>query len=284
MNITKHLQRIWSVLGLAIGFAAMVCGNLQAQGLNDPALAPNGSVVTPDSTSNAAKASLPAKIAHVVDSHFVYRVDVANKKMVGTRVPINRTLTDIAFSPNGNLYAIDFLKFYVVQFNSQRKIYEAIQRGSSLGQNGALMNALVCPSNTYCLSFGDKSQKLFKIDIATGRATPITPANKLTGFTSDGDLTFHEGSLFLSANGKKLIRLNPTNGVYVPGSEKADNITDLWGLVSTGTNKLYGFGLNSQNKPTLYEINEDTGAKESTTVLPATPNGPDQIRGAAYKP
>jgi hypothetical protein len=54
--------------------------------------------------------------------------------------------------------------------------------------------------------------------------------------SSAGDLSFHENSLFLTSVDKKLMNINKSNGA--PISSKLHNITDLFGLVSTGTDKL----------------------------------------------
>ncbi|MFO1035416.1 MAG: hypothetical protein U1E45_01105 [Geminicoccaceae bacterium] len=254
---------------------------LRAQERNSPRTVPDASLSLPPlGTGSADRRTVTPKVATVVDARSVYKVDVANGKMVGKGYPINVTLSDIAYAPNGILYGIDFSYFYIITFDSRGKYYRANQV-AGLNQYGVMMNALVCPSNSYCLAAAANSKRLFKIMIATGRATPITPSNKQFGYTSDGDLTFHEGKLYLAAENGWLIRLDPTTGTLVSGSPKRDGIDQLWGLVSTGTNKLYGFGF-PNGKVKLYEINEDTGATESTVTLPVWPAGPDQVRGAAY--
>lgn len=266
---------------LVLCVACLTSTALRAQERNSPKLVPDASAAPSDlAHSTNARQSLTPKIATVVDGYAVYKVDVANGKMVGKGIPINVNLTDIAFTPDGKFYGITFDSFYSITYDSHGRYYRANQVGS-LNQYGVSMNALVCPSNSYCLAAGADSQRLFKVTIATGRATAITPSNKKFGYTSDGDLTFHEGKLYLSAENGWLIRLDPTTGTLVSGSPKRDRIDQLWGLVSTGTNKLYGFGYpNGRGK--LFEINEDTGATESTVSLPLPPNGPYQIRGAAY--
>lgn len=264
---------------LAVGGAlavALLAGAGHAQQAGSPGTVPDGSIA-PAVAAAPEAALLPAKIAHVIDSGYVYRVDVANKQMVGTRVRIDRTLTDIAFTPNGNFYGINFTTFYSIVLRNG--VYRTTARGAGLGQGNSGMNALVCPTNTSCLGFSYRSQLLYRIDVATGRATNITPIRRPTGFTSAGDLIFHEGRLYLSSQNRNLVPLSAATGLVLnPPGAKAHGIADLWGLVSTGTNKLYGFA-----RTTLYEIDEDTGRLESTTPLPPQPRGPAQIRGAAFK-
>ena len=140
-------------------------------------------------------------------------------------------MTDIAFCPGGTLYGIfNFNKLYRINTSNAQK--------TLIGNTTVTLNALVCSSAGKLLAMGPNSTNLFQVNRNTGKATSIGN----TTFRSAGDLAFHEGKLYLTSTTRRLVNLNPANGA--PQGSVAHNITDLWGLVSAGTNKLYGFAFN----------------------------------------
>ena len=100
-----------------------------------------------------------------------------------------------------------------------------------------------------------------------------TLAGQGGSFRSAGDLAYHEGNLFLSSTNRQLVKLNKITGA--PISSKLHNIANLFGLVSTGTNRLYGFA-----DTQAYLLNEDTGGK--TPLFQFAGRGLAQIYGAAF--
>jgi hypothetical protein len=172
-------------------------------------------------------------------------------------------LTDIAFCPGGVLYGIDFTQLFRINpTNAQRTLV------GNLGVND--MNALVCNAAGTLLGEGFGHTTLYRISRTSGRATAV---GSTAPFKSAGDLAYHEGSLFLSSTDKKLVKLNKTTGA--PLSSKLHNITDLFGLVSTGTNKLYGFAGTK-----VYLMNEDTGG--SKALFDFAGKGMGLTQGAAF--
>jgi hypothetical protein len=112
-------------------------------------------------------------------------------------------------------------------------------------------------------------RQLYELNAGNAQATVV---GNTGSFRSAGDLTYHETGLFLSSKDKKLVKLNKATGAVL--SSKTHGITDLFGLVSTGTNKLYGFAATS-----AYKLNEDTGGK--TLLFNFAGKGLQQIYGAA---
>ena len=163
---------------------------------------------------------------------------------------MGKFMTDIAFCPGGTLYGI-------YNFNKLYRINPANATKTLIGSTGATLNALVCSSAGVLLAMGPNVTNLYRVNRNTGQATIVGP----TGFKSGGDLAFHEGKLYLTSTVNKLVRLNPANGAVI--SIFAYNIADMWGLISTGTNKLYGFAFNK-----AYKFTENAqGPNGATTVV-----------------
>lgn len=182
-------------------------------------------------------------------------------KVIGS---MGTPMTDIAFCPNGTLYAITFTKLY--------RVNASTAKATLVGSHGASgLNALVCNSANQLLAHSDTQTRLYRLNGSNARATLIGSTGS---FKSAGDLSYHEGALFLTSKDKKLVKLNKTTGAVL--SSKTHGITDLFGLVSTGTNKLYGFAGTK-----AYKLNEDNGGK--TQLFSFAGKGLQQIYGAAYK-
>lgn len=174
-------------------------------------------------------------------------------------------MTDIAFCPGGSLYGITFTTLY--------RINPATAQTTLIGGFGARglnLNALVCNAAGQLLAYANSSSRLFRLNRTTGVATL---AGQGGSFRSAGDLAYHEGSLYLASTNRQLVKLNKITGA--PISSKVHNIANLFGLVSTGTNRLYGFAATQ-----AYLLNEDTGGKTLLFQLGGT--GLSSIYGAAY--
>lgn len=141
-------------------------------------------------------------------------------------------MTDIAFCPGGALYGITF--------GSDRRLYRITTttnpRATPIGSHGQTgLNALVCNRTRQLFAHSFNVARLFKLNKATGAATVVGSSGSTR---SDGDLAFHEGGLFLTTTTNGLAKLNAANGAVI--STKAHGINDMFGLVSTATNRLYG--------------------------------------------
>lgn len=189
-------------------------------------------------------------------------IDLGNGaiKIIGAT---GRPLTDIAYCKNGTLYGITFSQLF--------RINPATAKATLVGNHGVSgLNALVCNAANQLLAHSTSINKLYRLNSANARATLVGTTASLR---SAGDLTYHENALFLSTTDKKLVKLNKANGAVL--STKSHGITDLFGLVSTGTNKLYGFAGTK-----AYKLNEDTGGK--TQLFSFAGKGLQQIFGATY--
>lgn len=157
-------------------------------------------------------------------------VDVAtgNVNVIGS---MGQSMTDIAFDPTGNLFAISFGSLY--------RINTSNAQASLVGNLGTSLNSLVFDSsgNLY-----GANNALYKINTTTGAASLI--GNGGDQYSSSGDLAFVGGQLFLSNSyGNNLTQLNVANGVghnvggigfgAVYGMATNDNV-NLYGM--TGTN------------------------------------------------
>ena len=140
-------------------------------------------------------------------------------------------------------------------------------------------------------SAGVNTGKLYRIDVANGKASVI---GKVNGYSSAGDLTFYNDTLLLSgykgagsigpSTPNYLVTLNEKTGAVI-GPQVALATRDIFGLVSTGKNELYGFGIVGTNTaaPALYQI-VPTGSVGHRDILlkNLTGTGLGQIYGAAY--
>lgn len=181
-------------------------------------------------------------------------------KVIGS---MGAQMTDIAFCKNGTLYAISFTRLY--------RVNPATGAATLVGSHGlSQLNALVCNAANQLLAHRATLNKLYRLNAGNAQATLVGTTGS---FRSAGDLSYHEGALFLTSLDKKLVKLNKANGAVL--GSKTHNITDLFGLVSTGTNLLYGFA-----GTTAYRLNEDTGGK--TVLFNFANKGLQQTYGAAY--
>lgn len=141
-------------------------------------------------------------------------------------------MTDIAFCPGGALYGITF--------GSDRRLYRITTttnpRATPIGSHGQSgLNALVCDAAGQLFAHSFNTARLFKVNKSTGATTVVGSTGSVR---SAGDLAFHEGGLFLTNTTKGLTKLNARSGAVL--STRLHNVRDMFGLVSTATNRLYG--------------------------------------------
>jgi hypothetical protein len=150
--------------------------------------------------------SLDAGIAHAVP---VMHVDDAAGNLgtvdvaTGTASVIGNmgiNMTDIAFSPTGQLFGVSFTGFYSI--NPTTAATTLIGSHSVPGAN-----ALVFADDGTLYAAGFQSTSLFTINPATGAGTSLGSISA----TSGGDLAFNGGNLFLATGTSQLLRIDLAN-------------------------------------------------------------------------
>ena len=171
------------------------------------------------------------------------KIDVATgaASVVGPLI-VNGTVTDLAFDPSGNLWAITFDSIYRVDKNTGAATFV----GTHGISNG---NALVFAADGTLYAAGASSTGLFRINTLTGAGTFLGS----TGFASAGDLAFNGGHLFLSSTTNQLIEINTATPAlsFAVGSMGVGNV---FGLATADDGILYA--TSGQN---VYTVNTSTG-------------------------
>ena len=177
-------------------------------------------------------------------------------------------MTDIAFDPVGNLYGITFTDLYSIDKNTGISTWIG-----SLGINDA--NALVfSPDGTLYTSGWVRSQ-LYKVNTNTGAVTGAGTIGK--GTTSDGDLEFNGGNLYLTGMNNNLIQMDLTNT-----TNSADiglmGFNNVFGLATGDNGVLYGATTTSK----IIAFNTSTGA--GSVILDYSGHGLSGAWGASTLP
>lgn len=221
-------------------------------------------------TAGAALALLAAAAAHAGPTLWVSTgngqlatVDVSNgaTTVVGNTSGI--ALTDIAFSPTGELYGISFTDLYKVNATTA-----ALTLVGGLGSVFGTANALVFGADGTLYMAGSA---LYKVNTSTGAASAIGSG---IGFSSGGDLAFVGGDLYMASNASDLIKINTSTGV---GSKVgALGVANMFGLATPDNATLYGVA--GQN---VYTVNTSTGAATFSSTF--APNLGGGAFGLAFK-
>jgi hypothetical protein len=160
------------------------------------------------------------------------KVDVATGKvtLVGNAGVV---LTDIAFSPTGQLFGVDFSNLYSINTATGAATLIAPLSGGLAGQ----ANALVFSNGGTLFSAGFGSTHLFTINPATGATTDVGNV----GTSSAGDLAFANGHLYLTGSNNDLIQIDLT-GTNVSAFKDLGPIgfTNVFGLASPDNVNLFG--------------------------------------------
>ncbi|HZP37551.1 MAG TPA: PEP-CTERM sorting domain-containing protein [Methylomirabilota bacterium] len=136
-------------------------------------------------------------------------------------------MTDIAFSPTGQLFGLSFTGFY--------SINPATAASTFIGNHGVPGgNALVFGTDGTLYAAGFDSTSLFTINPATGAGTSLGNV----GATSGGDLAFNGGNLFLATGSSQLLRIDLANlaNSTIVGSF---GVSDVFGLATGDNGVLY---------------------------------------------
>jgi hypothetical protein len=179
-------------------------------------------------------------------------------------------MTDIAFDPDGNLYAIDFFQFYSVN--------KATAESTLIGEiGGDAVNSLVFGSDGQLYTASDT---LYTIDISTGRGTPI--GNGGYPYDSAGDLAFVGGDLLLSSNTEgdddSLVKINISTGVGLLIGDIG--FEDVFGLASPNGTDLFGASSIDDEVLEILSINPATGV--GTFILDFAGKGLTTPYGSAF--
>jgi hypothetical protein len=164
-------------------------------------------------------------------------------------------LTDIAFSPSGDLYGISFSNLYKVNSGTG-----ATTLVGGLGSVSGTANALVFGSDGTLYMAGSS---LYSVNTSTGAASAIGAI----GFQSGGDLAFIGGDLYMASSGNQLVEVDVTTGV---GSLVGNlGVASMFGLATPDNVNLYGVAGQS-----VYLVNTTTGAATfQSTFNPALAGG-----------
>lgn len=180
-------------------------------------------------------------------------VDVAT----GTTSFIGNTstaLTDIAFSPSGDLYGISFSSLYKVNSSTG-----ATTLVGSLGSVVGTANALVFGSDGTLYMAGSS---LYTVNTLTGAASAIGSI----GYQSGGDLAFIGSELYMASSGNQLIDVDTTNGA---GSLIGNlGVGSMFGLATPDNVNLYGVAGQS-----VYLVSTASGAATFQSTFAPTLSG-----------
>ena len=150
-------------------------------------------------------------------------------------------LTDIAFSPSGDLYGISSTSLYKVNSSTG-----ATTLAGSLGSVNGTANALVFGSDGTLYMAGSS---LYTVNMLTGSASAIGSI----GYQSGGDLAFIGGNLYMASNSNQLIDVDTNTG---SGALIGDlGVANMYGLATPDNISLYGVADQS-----VYLVNTSTGA------------------------
>jgi hypothetical protein len=210
---------------------------------------------------SAAASADPVLFIHDASNN-LGKVDVATgaTTVIGS-FGIGETMTDIAFSPTGQLFGTSFTALYSINAGTG-----AATLIGAHGTNSG-MNALVFRSDGTLLGAHFENATLYEIDPLSGAATAVGGEGAL-GFRSAGDLAFHNGNLYLSSD------------------DDVNNAGDLDSLIlvdpTAGTGALVGaigfgavFGLATGDDNVLYALS-------GTTVLTIDPTTGDGTAGPGF--
>lgn len=159
-------------------------------------------------------------------------------------------LTDIAFSPTGELYGISFNQLYRVNTTN----------GSTtlVGNLGTSLNSLVFGADGTLYA---ANNNLYTINTLTGLASVV---GNLGGFNSAGDLAFSGGQLYMSATNNQLVRVNTSTGA----GTAVGNIGfgAVYGLASPDNATLYGM-----SGTQVITVNTSTGVGSLSATFQGNP-------------
>lgn len=163
-------------------------------------------------------------------------------------------LTDIAFSPTGDLYGISFSDLYKVNAATG-----ATTLVGSLGAVSGTANALVFGADGTLYMAGSS---LYTVNTLTGAASTIGSI----GFQSGGDLAFVGGNLYMASSGNQLIQVNSATGLGTLIGNLG--VGSMFGLATPDNITLYGVAGQS-----VYQVDTATGGATFQSTFAPTLSG-----------
>ena len=163
---------------------------------------------------------------------------------VGIIGNMGAVMTDIAFAPDGRLFALSFTTLYEVD--------PVTAQASAIGFHGVPDgNALVFANSDVLYAMGADSNQLYQLDLTTGAGTALGAV----GEGSAGDLAFNGGELYVSTVAANLIRidLDPVAGTVVGPI----GFPNVFGLATADDGVLYGI-----SGTQILAVDTTTGAGE----------------------
>jgi len=153
------------------------------------------------------------------------------------------TMTDIAFSPTGQLFGVSFTGFYSINPTTAAATF--IGNHSVPGAN-----ALVFAPDGTLYAAGFQSTSLFTINPATGAGTSLGNVSA----TSGGDLAFNGGNLFLATGTSQLLRIDLAN-LAASAVVGPFGVSSVFGLATGDDGVLYAVAGTQ-----VFTVNTATGA------------------------
>lgn len=187
---------------------------------------------------------------------------------------LGSSLTDIAFSPSGNLYGVTNTALYSInKTNAATALIGSLSpsipivAGTAIGNVGA--NALVfSDTGTLYTAAGG----LYTVNPSNGADTLVGSLGN--GYVSGGDLAFVGGQLYLSDTNNQLLTVNTSTGAAsVVGNM---GVANMFGLASPDGTTLYGVAGTS-----VYTIDPATGSATLDASW-GTSSGLGQAFGEAF--
>ncbi len=174
-------------------------------------------------------------------------------------------MTDIAFAPNGDLYAISF--------NDLWKINPADATGTKVGSTGiGGGNSLVFGNDGTLYGAGSASNELFRID--TGNGYAISLGSIGVNETAAGDLAFVGDKIYWTATSGNLLEVSfspQPSGIVVGDMGRSS----VYGLASPDQSTLFGVQNNE-----LFAINLQTA--QTGPAIDFSGRGLNSVYGAAF--
>jgi Homeodomain-like domain len=171
--------------------------------------------------------------------------------------------TDIAFAPSGALYGVTADALYTVDSVTARATL--LNNTSILVWNSLDIDVNGVGYTASALPF------LYQVDLTTGIFTQISSASSQLLVTVI--LHFTRGDLLLANRFGQIVDVDPSSGA-VQGAV-THGVRELYGLVSLGEDRLYGFSQNNR-----YQIDNETGQATFLYSYGLSSFGP--VFGAAY--
>ncbi len=191
-----------------------------------------------------------APIIYVHDSHATLAMLDLSTGVSGVIGTLPSVMTDIALSPSGELYGVDFSILW--------RIDPATAHATRIGATGYTLNALTfAPDGTlYAAGVGG----LITLDIRTASATLV---GNIAPYISAGDLVFDSaGQLLFTTTDNKLLRLDPHTAT--PAVIGTLDHTSVFGLAMVD-GILYGV---SDSERVSFTIDPATAATGPAMMLP----------------